>query len=131
MWMEDRNFIVAAGVEPVTLFKCHRSMLTKGSDILSGLFALPALSAAETYEGLPVVPLFDPWGDVRQFLKMLYGSAYASNLSIFSSRRLTNVAAKLSIRRPCSGHCRANPRPFAFGEEIHDGGFVRSAGNRP
>ena len=74
--MEDGNVIVAAGLKPISVFKCHRSMLSKGSDILSGLFTLPALSAAETYEGLPVVPLYDAREDVRSFLSMLYNSAY-------------------------------------------------------
>ena len=75
VWMEDGNVIVAAGIDPISLFKCHRSMLSRGSDILGGLFTLPALSAAETYQGLPVVPLFDSREDVRQFLKILYDSA--------------------------------------------------------
>ena len=75
VWMEDGNVIVAAGVEPISLFKCHRSMLSRGSDVLGGLFTLPALSATETYKGLSVVPLFDPREDVQLFLKMLYDSA--------------------------------------------------------
>ena len=72
VWMDDGNIIVSGGTNPRTMFKCHRSILSTRSDIFSDVFTLPASSANELYEGLPVVHLPDAAADVKQLLRILY-----------------------------------------------------------
>ena len=75
VWMDDGNVIVAAGRDPMSLFKCHQSILSKQSEVFRGMFSLPPSDAVEQYQGLPMVHMPDPVEDIRGVLKMLYDPA--------------------------------------------------------
>lgn len=77
LWMGDGNIIVAAVEETeedkVTYaFRVHLSVLSKHSPIFEDLLTLPQAANSETYEGLPVVTLPDPYHDVKGLLQMIY-----------------------------------------------------------
>lgn len=76
IWLEDGNIVIAAGANPTMLFKCHRSVLCKHSDVFDGMFALPISDAVERYDGVPLVQLPDPADDVCALLSMLYDPSY-------------------------------------------------------
>ena len=72
LWYDDGNIVVSAGTKPGRLFKCHRSVLTKNSEVFSEMFSFPFSSMNEMYDGVPCVRLPDPEDDVRMFLTLLY-----------------------------------------------------------
>ncbi|GJE93098.1 hypothetical protein PsYK624_092570 [Phanerochaete sordida] len=78
VWFDDGNIVVRAGPGctgdgPVYGFKCHRSILSSKSYALEAMFGLPS-SYCPSLDGVPVVDFPDPWEDVRDFLRMMYGS---------------------------------------------------------
>ncbi|KAI0345780.1 hypothetical protein BDW22DRAFT_913150 [Trametopsis cervina] len=78
IWMDDGNLIIAAmdevGDKTATyLFKCHKSVLERQSQVFQALLSMPASSSSEdTYNGLPLVHLTDPYKDVKGLLHLLY-----------------------------------------------------------
>ena len=70
VWMDDGNIVVSAGTDPIYLFKCHRSVLSTNSEVLSDMFGLQL--SGDQHDGVPVVPLPDPADDVRSLLQILY-----------------------------------------------------------
>ena len=72
VWMDDGNFIIAAGRNPTIVFKCHQSVLIKHSLIFADMFSLPPSSEIEAYEGVPMVALVDHPDDIRELLAVLY-----------------------------------------------------------
>ena len=79
--MSDGNIIIAAvdttdDDRPTYMLKCHRSMLSRNSEVFRDLFELPQPSVAEEYDGLPVVALTDSYKDIKGVLQMLYDFRY-------------------------------------------------------
>ncbi|KAI0084542.1 hypothetical protein BDY19DRAFT_526787 [Irpex rosettiformis] len=74
VWMSDGNVVITAkDKEGVTWgFKCHKSLLSRHSRMFEGMFTLSQPQDAETYEGLPLVTLTDPYADFKALLQMLY-----------------------------------------------------------
>ena len=75
VWMEDGNIVVSAGTDPIVLFRCHRFVLAKYSEVFKDMFSLPesGASATETYRNIPRVHLAgDSPEDVRDLLRMMY-----------------------------------------------------------
>ncbi|KAI0699087.1 hypothetical protein BC835DRAFT_1412739 [Cytidiella melzeri] len=78
IWMSDGNVIIAVedpddDLKRTYAFKCHMSVLAKHSNIFEALFTLPqSQDDAETYDGVPLVVLPDPYQDVKELLQMLY-----------------------------------------------------------
>ena len=77
IWFDDGNIVVRAGpgctgVGPVYGFKCHRSILSSKSYTLEAMFGVPN-SDRLSLDGVPVVDFPDPWEDMRDFLRMMYG----------------------------------------------------------
>ncbi|KAI0699088.1 hypothetical protein BC835DRAFT_1541450 [Cytidiella melzeri] len=78
IWMSDGNLVIAVedpgdDLEMTYAFKCHMSVLAKHSTVFEALFTLPqSPDQAETYDGVPLVVLPDPYPDVKELLQMLY-----------------------------------------------------------
>ena len=77
VWMHDGNVVIAAGSSPVHVFKCHKSVLSKHSEVFRDMFGSPVAENAEglqspMYTSLPKVDLSDSPDDVRAFLAVLY-----------------------------------------------------------
>ena len=64
------------------MFKCHKSILARNSDVFEAMFSLPSPSSAnEMYEEVPVAVLPDPVDDVKTLLQILYEPWYVIRLS--------------------------------------------------
>ena len=80
LWLEDGNIVIAATDETqeekaVYAFKCHRSVLTKHSNVFEGLLSIPpSTDTQDLYEGLPLITLPDQYADVKGLLRFLYDS---------------------------------------------------------
>lgn len=77
IWMSDGNIIIAAdhSTEEDTItyvFRCHKSVLCRHSEVFEGLFEVGHASPAEQYEGLPLVHFPDSYQDVKGLLRLLY-----------------------------------------------------------
>lgn len=56
-----------------TVFKLHRGILCRHSEVFSSMFAFPPPEAGqEAYEGCPVVRLVDALDDFRPLVQILY-----------------------------------------------------------
>lgn len=85
LWFCDGSVILQA---ESTLFRVHKSQLSRRSIVFSDMFALaqpPVMSthatlADETYEGCPVVKLHDSAEDVANLLLALYDGPFVSSL---------------------------------------------------
>lgn len=88
LWFCDGSVILQA---EFTLFRVHKSQLSRRSIIFSDMFTLaqpPVMSthatlADETYEGCPVVKLYDSAEDVANLLLALYDGPFVSSLLFF------------------------------------------------
>ncbi|RPD57118.1 hypothetical protein L227DRAFT_239457 [Lentinus tigrinus ALCF2SS1-6] len=72
LWLEDGNVVVVA---QDTAFRVHRGLLSRHSEVFSGLFTLAQPddeAAAELYDGCPVVRVPDSSHDFRHLLHALY-----------------------------------------------------------
>jgi len=85
LWFCDGSVILQA---ESTLFRVHKSQLSRRSTVFSDMFTLPqppvmtthATLADETYEGCPVVELHDSAEDVENLLLALYdGPKFGDN----------------------------------------------------
>jgi hypothetical protein len=92
LWFCDGSVILQADS---TLFRVHKSQLSRHSAIFSDMFTLPqppvmtthATLADETYEGCPVVELHDSAEDVANLLLALYDGPFVFLVSAFTRRR--------------------------------------------
>ena len=81
LWFCDGSVILQA---ESTLFRVHKSQLSRRSTVFSDMFALAqppvmtthATLAGETYEGCPVVKLYDSAEDVANLLLALYDGPF-------------------------------------------------------
>jgi len=81
LWFCDGSVILQADS---TLFRVHKSQLSRRSTVFSDMFTLPqpcvitthATLADETYEGCPVVTLHDSAEDVANLLLALYDGPF-------------------------------------------------------
>ena len=80
VWFDDGNIVVRAGPGIagsdglVYGFKCHRSVLADSSEVFKDMFRMPNPANVGTVDSVPFVDLHDKWEDVRDALRMLYGS---------------------------------------------------------
>lgn len=70
-WFEDGSVILQVAN---TLFRVHRSLLSKHSEVFADLFSVPQPPEGQTdeIEGLPTVRLYDPLEDFVTFLRAVY-----------------------------------------------------------
>lgn len=81
LWFCDGSVVLQADS---TLFRVHKSQLSRRSVVFSDMFTLPqptlmtthAMLADETYEGCPVVRLYDSAEDVANLLLALYDGPF-------------------------------------------------------
>lgn len=95
LWFCDGSVILQA---ESTLFRVHKSQLSRRSIVFSDMFALAqppvitthATLADETYEGCPVVKLYDSAEDVANLLLALYDGPFVPSFLFFlhPSKRL-------------------------------------------
>jgi len=95
LWFCDGSVILQA---ESTLFRVHKSQLSRRSFVFSDMFALAqppvitthATLADETYEGCPVVKLYDSAEDVANLLLALYDGPFVPSFLFFihPSKRL-------------------------------------------
>lgn len=69
IWFDDGNVILSA--EGVA-FKVHRGQLERHSEIFRDLFSLPQPADQPTFQGLPIVQLYDSPSDITFLLRALY-----------------------------------------------------------
>jgi len=70
-WFEDGNVVL---LTENTLFRVHRSILSRHSEIFKDTFAMPQAPSEENecIEGCPVVPLSDTTEDINNMISLLY-----------------------------------------------------------
>ena len=91
LWFCDGSVILQA---EYTLFRVHKSQLSRRSIVFSDMFALAqppvmtthATLADETYEGCPAVKLHDSAEDVANLLLALYDGPFVLNFLVFTSQ---------------------------------------------
>lgn len=86
LYLPDGNIVLEATSEldnpdvsrRVVLFRVHKSVLSRQSEVFADMFGLPAssASASESYDGVPVVELPDSAEDVESLLEVLYDPWY-------------------------------------------------------
>lgn len=72
LWLEDGNVVIVA---QDTAFRVHRGLLSRHSEVFSGLFTLAQpddQALTERYDGCPVVRVPDSSHDFRHLLRALY-----------------------------------------------------------
>jgi hypothetical protein len=78
IWYPDGNVILqttSPSEDEIHLFKCHKSVLSKHSDVFAGMFetgGFVCVRRSDEYEGVPVISLPDTTADVDALLSMLY-----------------------------------------------------------
>src|SRR6266478_3590460 len=103
LWFCDGSVILQA---ESTLFRVHKSQLSRRSTVFSDMFTLaqpPVMSthatlADETYEGCPVVKLYDSAEDVANLLLALYDGPFVPGLLFHSSRYINTSTDRTCIR---------------------------------
>lgn len=68
LWFHDGSIILQAGS---MLFRVHQTILALQSPFFAQLFEVPQPPQVETYEGCPLVVLYDTEEDARIFLLAL------------------------------------------------------------
>ena len=68
-WLDDGNLILVASRE--TAFRIYTGLLASQSEIFANMFAVASSSADETYEGCPVVPVYDTPVEFAHLLRVL------------------------------------------------------------
>lgn len=72
LWLSDGSVVLVA---EDTLFKVHKSQLSRHSVVFRDMFAMPQLEGAgrmETLDGCDVVRLHDSAQDIESLLRALY-----------------------------------------------------------
>ena len=84
-WFYDGSIILCV---QHTLFRVHKTVLSKHSEIFDGLFTLPQPSGEAVIDGCHVVQLYDDKvEDVVDLLKAVYDPSYASPILLLSTLR--------------------------------------------
>lgn len=93
LWFADGNIIIQASFPDKMqekLYKLHRGVMGYHSTIFKDLFEVASSNSSQTFEGLPLVDLYDDPADLDCFLRALYDPlssvtslAYSHLLSIF------------------------------------------------
>ncbi|VDB99431.1 unnamed protein product [Peniophora sp. CBMAI 1063] len=90
LWREDRDIVLFTvqhrddGAEVRTLFGVRKSTLGLGSELFESTFSGTQdvfMDASETYEGLPMMRLYDDTADVDAFLRAIYFPGYLHKLA--------------------------------------------------
>lgn len=68
-WFDDGNLILIANRD--TAFRIYTGLLASQSEIFANMFAVASSSADETYEGCPVVPVYDNPVEFAHLLRVL------------------------------------------------------------
>ena len=82
LWLEDGNVVLSAqstiDKTRTLLFRVHRSVLARQSQVFSYMFDLPASGSQRLYDGLgvPRIDLHDSAEDLEETLKVLYNPWY-------------------------------------------------------
>ena len=69
LWFDDGNIVLRA---QDVVFRVHRSMLSRHSEVFEGLFALCQPSEDELYDGIPMVELHDTSNELADLLNGIY-----------------------------------------------------------
>ena len=69
IWFEDGNVILVAGD---VAFRVHRGQLERHSEIFRDLFSLPQPVDQPTFQGSPIIQLYDSPSDITFLLRALY-----------------------------------------------------------
>ena len=73
LWLEDGNIILqCASDEPQTMFRCHKSILSRNSSEFQTMLSSPSPDSSTPYEGVPVLIVPVAADDIRLLLKMMY-----------------------------------------------------------
>ena len=67
-WLEDGNIVLVA---QNVGFRVYKGLLTKQSPVFQDLFSAREIRADESYDGAPVVRLFDSPVDLRHLFQVL------------------------------------------------------------
>lgn len=87
LWLSDGNIVLAASPssdqQRTILFRIHKSILSRHSQVFSDMFALPAAPAdnEDVLEGLPLIRMHDSGEDLEALLKYLYGPTLVRSLT--------------------------------------------------
>jgi hypothetical protein len=114
LWFCDGSVILEA---ESTLFRVHKSQLSRRSIVFSDMFALAqptthATFADETYEGCPVVKLYDSAEDVANLLLALYDGPFVPCLLFFHIP--VSVCINTSTNCTCRKFGNNDPHDFAI-----------------
>ncbi|GJE90723.1 hypothetical protein PsYK624_068670 [Phanerochaete sordida] len=91
LWFPDGTIVLRAGT---VLFRVYKGILAKQSPFLAELFALPQPPHGETYEGCPVLEIYDAPEDARVFLLALHDPSVLRTVP--DDERLTVALLRLS-----------------------------------
>ncbi|GJE88190.1 BTB/POZ domain-containing protein [Phanerochaete sordida] len=72
---DDGNTVILAGPGPVLHgFKCHKGVLASRSEVFRQMFGIPGSPEDGSIDGVPKMSLPDDWNDIRDLLRLIYGS---------------------------------------------------------
>ena len=86
LWLEDGNIVLVA---QNVGFRVYKGILTKQSPVFEDLFSAQETRADETYDGVPVVRLFDSPVDVGHLLRVLLLASQQTSVSPHDCPRLS------------------------------------------
>ena len=95
LWLEDGKIIISAKsasgeTNRIQLFRVHKSLLSRQSDVFAGLFSLPDTPAnyggPDDVSDIPVVQLQDDAEGIADLLNILYNPLCVVLYSHFRSR---------------------------------------------
>ena len=75
VWFDDGNIVLVAGN---TAFRVYRGLLAAQSTVFSDMFEASSPVGGETFEGCPVIRLFDSTQDLVHLLKILVPKEHMS-----------------------------------------------------
>ncbi|KAF8989031.1 hypothetical protein BDQ17DRAFT_1393350 [Cyathus striatus] len=73
LWFDDGSVILQA---EATLFKVHRTVLSRHSSVFRDMFSVPQPYDEPTLDGCPLVHLSDSASDIAELLEVLYDKSY-------------------------------------------------------
>ena len=98
LWFDDGNVVFIA---QSVAFRVHKSVMSRHSDVFTGLFAIPQPSDSEdthSFDGVPSVHVSDTSYDFQQFTYALYGQiGYFIIMTAFYAHYITDVTCRSCI----------------------------------